>query len=217
MAVRSTPMSALSLARRDRLGLCDLLDELGPDAPTLCEAGPLGTWPPHLVARDRRPDSVPGLVFDPLNGWSERVRRGEADRPYADLVTPAGRAAALVAARAPGLERLGNTHEFFVHFEDVRRAETGWTARTLDEAAEADLWKVLGWIRRRAFKAVPVGVVLNGRTGRRCAPRAATRTSRSLVRRASCCCTHSGARAAVVDLEEPADAVAALEAVERSW
>jgi uncharacterized protein (TIGR03085 family) len=113
------------------------------------------------VARDRRPDSVPGLVVDRLNGWSERVRLGEAARPYAELVTrlragpPSWSPLAL-----PRVDRLGNTHEFFVHFEDVRRAETGWTARALDEDAEADLWTVLGWFRRRAFKAAPVGVVL---------------------------------------------------------
>jgi uncharacterized protein (TIGR03085 family) len=209
----------LSLARRDRIGLCDLLDELGPDAPTLCAGWSTRDLAAHLVARDRRPDSVPGLVFDPLNGWSEHVRRGEAERPYADLVTRLRAGPPRWSPLAlPSVERLGNTHEFFVHFEDVRRAETGWTARTLDEEAEADLWKVLGWMRRRAFKAVPIGVVLNRPDG--ASMRASsgepdvtiTGPPGELLLYAFGRESH-----ALVDVDGPADAVAALEAVERSW
>jgi uncharacterized protein (TIGR03085 family) len=118
----------------------------------------------------------------------------------------------------PSVERLGNTHEFFVHFEDVRRAETGWTARTVDEEGEADLWKVLGWMRRRAFKAVPVGVVLSRLDG--VSMRAAsgepdvtiTGSPGELLLYAFGRESH-----ALVDVEGPNEAVAALEAAERSW
>ena len=123
--------------------------------------GRRGTWPPTSWPVTAGRTACPGWSSTALNGWSERVRLGEAERAVRGARhPPAVGAAVLVAARRlPKLDRLGNTHEFFVHFEDVRRAEPGWTARTSDDEAEADLWKVLGWFRRRAFKAAPVGVI----------------------------------------------------------
>src|SRR5215468_2340200 len=107
------------LAHADRVRLCDLLDEVGPDAPTLCEGWTTRDLAAHLVARERRPDSVPGLVAEPFAGWSEKVRTGELRRPYTELVdllrsgpprwSPLG---------WPAGDRLGNTHEMFVHLED---------------------------------------------------------------------------------------------------
>ncbi len=209
----------LSLARRDRMGLCDLLDELGPDAPTLCEGWSTRDLAAHLVARDRRPDSVPGLVFDPLNGWSERVRLGEAARPYAELVgrlrSGPPRWSPLALAK---LERLGNSHEFFVHFEDVRRAEPGWTARALDDEAEADLWKALGWFRHRAFKSAPVGVILCRPDGSSLRASDGEPTVTITGPPGELMLYAFGREShALVDLEGPAEAVSALEATERTW
>jgi uncharacterized protein (TIGR03085 family) len=55
---------------------------------------------------------------------------------------------------------MGNTHEFFVHYEDVRRCRDGWEPRQLDAEADADIWRVVRWFGRRAFRRSPVGVVL---------------------------------------------------------
>jgi uncharacterized protein (TIGR03085 family) len=154
-------VKTLPLARRDRLALCDLFDELGPDARTLNEGWTTADLAAHLVARDRRPDSVPGLVVPALAGWSEHVRRGILRRPYIDVVqnlrTGPPKWSPL---RRPGPDRMGNTHEFFVHYEDVRRCRDGWEPRQLDSEAEADIWRVVRWFGRRAFRRSPVGVVL---------------------------------------------------------
>jgi uncharacterized protein (TIGR03085 family) len=149
------------VAREDRLALCDLFDRLGPDAPTLCDGWTTQDLAAHLVARERRPDSVPGLVVPALAAWSERVRLRERARPYSELVDAlrAGppRWSPLRPSRA---DRAGNTHEFFVHLEDVRRASPGWEPRALDRAADDDIWRVLGWFARRAFRGAKTGVVL---------------------------------------------------------
>ena len=149
------------LARRDRLALCDLFDELGPDARTLNEGWQTADLAAHLVARDRRPDSVPGLVVPALASWSEHVRHGILRRPYSDVVenlrTGPPKWSPL---RRPGLDRMGNTHEFFVHYEDVRRCRDSWEPRQLDAEADADIWRVVRWFGRRAFRRSPVGVVL---------------------------------------------------------
>ena len=152
---------SLPLARRDRLDLCDLFDELGPDALTLNVGWTTADLAAHLVARDRRPDSVPGLVVPALAGWSEHVRHGYLRQPYSDVVenlrTGPPKWSPL---RRPGADRVGNTHEFFVHYEDVRRCRDGWEPRQLDAEAETDIWRVLRWFGRRAFRPSPVGVVL---------------------------------------------------------
>jgi uncharacterized protein (TIGR03085 family) len=62
--------------------------------------------------------------------------------------------------RRPSVDRAGNTHEFFVHYEDVRRCRGGWAPRQLDDQAEADIWRAVRWFGRRAFRASPVGVLL---------------------------------------------------------
>jgi uncharacterized protein (TIGR03085 family) len=149
------------LAHADRLRLCQLMEEVGPDAPTLCEGWTTKDLAAHLVARERRPDSVPGLVAEPFAAWSEKVRASELRRPYRELVdllrsgpprwSPLG---------WPAFDRLGNTHEMFVHYEDVRRARPGWEPRQLAPQDEDDLWRVLGWVARRAFHPAQVGVVL---------------------------------------------------------
>ena len=69
--------------------------------------------------------------------------------------------------RLDPIDELVNTVEFFVHHEDVRRAQDGWTARALDPALEdalaGPLQRLGGVLTRRAR----VGLVL--------APAAATR------------------------------------------
>lgn len=152
---------SVPLARRDRLALCDLFDEVGPDAPTLNDGWTTADLAAHLVARDRRPDSVPGLVLPALAGWSEHVRHGILRQPYNEVVDLLRSGPPKWSPlRRPGADRVGNTHEFFVHYEDVRRCREGWEPRRLDAEAEADIWRVMRWFGRRAFRLSPVGVVL---------------------------------------------------------
>ena len=85
-----TSFSALERAR-----LADALAATDPDAPTLCEGWTARDLAAHLVVRERRPDTTPGLMLRPLAGWTDRVRRGYAQRPYAgpDPADPHGSAA----------------------------------------------------------------------------------------------------------------------------
>ena len=71
----------VSFARRERAALCDLLTELGPDAPTLCEGWRSADLAAHLFIREHRPDAVPGfrLKFAPVQAWTKRVQDGARD------------------------------------------------------------------------------------------------------------------------------------------
>jgi uncharacterized protein (TIGR03085 family) len=130
------------LPRRERQTLVDLFTELGPDAPTLCAGWSTADLAAHLVARERRPDSGPGLVWPPLAAYTERVRVSIRDRlSWEDLVDR-------VASGPPPLLRAFdapmNTVEFFIHVEDVRRAREGWQPRVLSPELADALWKRVG-------------------------------------------------------------------------
>ena len=51
-----------SLARRERISLCDTFTRTGPDAPTLCSPWTTADLAAHLVIRDRRPDLYGALT-----------------------------------------------------------------------------------------------------------------------------------------------------------
>jgi uncharacterized protein (TIGR03085 family) len=51
-----------------------------------------------------------------------------------------------------------NTLEFFVHHEDIRRAQPGWSARDLGDSREKVLWSMLGTAGKGLLRGSPVGV-----------------------------------------------------------
>jgi uncharacterized protein (TIGR03085 family) len=124
----------------EREQLCDLLDELGPDAPTLLEPWTTHDLAAHLVLREHDLRAAPGLVVPGAWGrYAERHRLALRERAYATLV------ATVRSGPPPGFFRLGwvrrfpNLNEFFVHHEDVRRAN-GLGARRHSAALDNALW-----------------------------------------------------------------------------
>jgi uncharacterized protein (TIGR03085 family) len=135
-------MTPPSLAQEERKALCDLLVERGSDAPTLCEGWFTADLAAHLVVRERRPDSGPGLVWPPLAGYTDKVRRAVRDRmPWEKLVET-------VRSGPPFLLRPFdgpmNTVEFFIHVEDVRRAQDDWEPRPMSPELADALWARVG-------------------------------------------------------------------------
>jgi uncharacterized protein (TIGR03085 family) len=151
----------MTSSRTERAALCALLETVGPNAPTLCEGWNTHDLAAHLVARERRPDSAPGLVVGALSGWTERVRRGEKRRPYPQLVRALRTGPPIWSwAGLPVLSETLNVTEFFVHHEDVRRAADEWEPRQLDERFEEELWRRLRASAGQLFRSVPVGLRL---------------------------------------------------------
>jgi uncharacterized protein (TIGR03085 family) len=149
-----------ALARRERDALADLLLVLGPDEPTLCEGWSTRDLAAHLVARATRPDAAAGLVLPPLRGHLERVQSGIATRDWEDLVAAVRQGPPTWSLQAlPLLDYETNTIEYVVHLEDVRRAQTEWEPRTLDDDDLADLWTSLTRWSRVHLARAPVGVV----------------------------------------------------------
>jgi uncharacterized protein (TIGR03085 family) len=126
-------------AERARLG--DLLDELGPDAPTLLAPWTSRDIAAHLVLRERDHVAAPGLVLP--GAWArvaERRQRALARSDFTRLI------ATLRSGPPPGFFRIGwvrrgpNLNEFFVHQEDIRRAN-GLGPRTHEHAMDEALWR----------------------------------------------------------------------------
>jgi uncharacterized protein (TIGR03085 family) len=135
-------MAAVSLAQEERITLCDLLVERGPDAPTLCEGWRTADLAAHLVVRERRPDTGPGLVWPPLAGYTDKVRRAVRDgTPWEKLVDTVRRGPPLLLRPFDGPM---NTVEYFIHVEDVRRAEDGWEPRPISPELADALWARVG-------------------------------------------------------------------------
>jgi uncharacterized protein (TIGR03085 family) len=146
----------MSLAQQERKTLCDLFVELGPDAPTLCEGWVTGDLAAHLVARERRPDSGPGLVWPPLAGYTDKVRRAVRDRTlWEKLVDTVRRGPPWLLRPFDGPM---NTVEFFIHVEDVRRAQDGWEPRTIAPELADALWARVG--PGGMAKKVPATIVI---------------------------------------------------------
>jgi uncharacterized protein (TIGR03085 family) len=125
----------------ERARLADLLEELGPEAPTLLAPWTTRDIAAHLVLRERDPIAAPGLVLP--GAWCRFAERRQSALALGDF---AGLLATLRSGPPPGFFRVGwvrrlpSLNEFFVHHEDVRRAN-GRGPRTNDQAMDQALWR----------------------------------------------------------------------------
>lgn len=161
-------MSATEHARRERQELAELLLDVGPDAPTLCEGWTTRDLAAHLVVRESRPDAALGIAIRPLAGWTDRVTHATATRSYAELVRAVRTGPPLLSVFSlPGADGLGNLIEYVIHHEDVLRAQPDWRPRTVPEDLSDELWGRLTQMSRLLYRRVPVGVRLARTDGHR--------------------------------------------------
>ena len=159
-------MQTVTYAQNERAALAALLDETGPDEPTLCAGWQTRDLAAHRVLRERRPDAAVGAAGGPLAAYTERVLTQYRDRyPYPELVTLFRDGPPRLSVFAiPGADDMANTVEHFVHHEDVRRAAPDWTERALDPGLSQVLWKRLKGMRL-LLRSAPTGVVLTREHG----------------------------------------------------
>jgi uncharacterized protein (TIGR03085 family) len=134
---------------RERRELCDLMIELGPDAPTLCEGWTSFDLTAHLVLREH------------FKRWGDERMSQEKAQGFGTLVGRLRAGAPLVPWRLPKARTLLNGLEYFIHHEDLRRAN-GLTRRTdrpdLDDLA----WSAVGLTGRGlARKIRPYGLEIS--------------------------------------------------------
>ncbi|WP_415950910.1 TIGR03085 family metal-binding protein [Streptomyces sp. KLOTTS4A1] len=148
-------------AKRERLLLADLLEAAGPDAPTLCEDWRTRDLAAHVVVRERRPDAAGGILIKALQGRLEKAMAEFTAKPYEELIQ-------LIRTGPPRfspyalkqIDEAANAVEFYVHAEDVRRAQEDWSPRGLDAVFSNVLWSRLEKSARILGRQAPVGMVL---------------------------------------------------------
>jgi uncharacterized protein (TIGR03085 family) len=143
----------------ERARLCDLLDERGPDAPTLCAGWRTGDLAAHLVVREHSVLAAAGIfvpVLTPVTVWTmARVRR----RPFPTVVDRIRRGGLL--PQEGRLSEALHLLEFVVHRQDILRASPDLD---VSDAARVDAGlqdAVFEQLRRRARtlgRNVPSGV-----------------------------------------------------------
>ncbi|MFD7401353.1 TIGR03085 family metal-binding protein [Streptomyces sp. NPDC059866] len=150
-----------TFAKRERLLLADLLETAGPDAPTLCEGWQTRDLAAHVVVRERRPDAAGGMLIKQLAPRLEKAMEEFTAKPYEELIQ-------LIRTGPPRfspfqlkqIDEMSNTVEFYVHTEDVRRAQPDWTGRELDPVFQDALWSRLERTARLMGRKAPTGLVL---------------------------------------------------------
>src|SRR3712207_3471288 len=113
---------AAPLDARERAQMCLRFDELGPDAPTLCEGWTTFDLAAHLVIRERNPLAAPGILVPPLSALADRGMEREKRKGYARVVERVRTGPPPGPFAVPGLREQINLVEYAVHHEDVRRA-----------------------------------------------------------------------------------------------
>jgi uncharacterized protein (TIGR03085 family) len=95
-----------------------------------------------------------------VRGYLERrrVRRSRGDFPALVERLRSG-PPRLSPFGLPGLDKVLNSTEFFIHHEDLRRAQPGWEPRTLSRGMQDGLWRTVEVAGRLAVVRVGVGVV----------------------------------------------------------
>jgi uncharacterized protein (TIGR03085 family) len=151
----------------ERESLCGLMDELGPDAPTLLAPWTTRDLAAHLVIREHDLWAAPGLVIPGAWGrFAERRRDALTHTDYSTLLAMIRSGPPRGFFRIRWVRRGPNLNEFFVHHEDVRRAN-GLEPRTNGTALDEALWRNLAfapWLLARRLRGVGLELAWAGTT-----------------------------------------------------
>jgi uncharacterized protein (TIGR03085 family) len=127
-----------TIARSERAALCVLFEEKGPLAPTLCEGWTTSDLAAHLFVREYRPLASPGIMFKPFAGLTERaMESAKRELGYSGLIDRIRSGPPLPWKL---VDEAMNSFEYFVHHEDVRRADDAGAEPRQDAELDAALW-----------------------------------------------------------------------------
>ncbi len=148
-----------SIAAQERRHLTTVARQVGPEAPTLCEGWAVRDLVAHLVVRESSPVAL-GVAVPAVRGSLERERARRSREDFKALVDRLrGGPPLLSVFTLPFADRVLNATEFFIHHEDIRRAQPGWEPRALPIGTQDALWRTVQVAGRLAVIRASVGVV----------------------------------------------------------
>jgi uncharacterized protein (TIGR03085 family) len=155
------------LAQTERAALCDLALQVGEDQPTLCEGWDVKDLVVHLLVREGSPTAL-GIMVPAMEKLMDRTSRRVGRRDFTVLVEKLRKGPPIYSPYAiPKLDQLLNALEYFVHHEDIRRAQPDWSPRHLGDV-EKTLWAMSKTAGKGLTRNIPAGVTVeNVTTGSR--------------------------------------------------
>lgn len=151
------PMSMISLARSERTDLCDLMLDLGPEAPTVPEGWNVVDLAAHLVVRERDVWAAPGIMLGgPFKAMLETGMRRRRRQGLESLVDTIRTGPPRWWKHLPAGAQLS---EYYIHHEDVRRA-SGHQPRMANRDLDEGLARLVTAMAPRILRSVESGVDL---------------------------------------------------------
>src|SRR5262245_47287331 len=149
-------------ARSERSALADLLDTVGAETPTLCAGWNAADLAAHLVVREGDLLGAPGIMIGPLAGRTRTAMDNLISRlGYAGLVDRFRHGPPRWSpARIGAVDEAINAAEFYVHHDDVRRAQPDWQPRELSPAFEDFMWSRVTRAGRFLLRRTAVGILV---------------------------------------------------------
>ena len=157
-----------SLAQTERAALCDTALQVGEDQPTLCEGWDVKDLVVHLLVREGSLGAI-GIAVPQLEGLTERASRRIGRGEFTVLVEKLRNGPPRFSIYGlPKADAMLNSLEYFVHHEDIRRAQPDWTARALGDDVERTVWAMAKTAGKTMTRRIPVGITAeNVTTGSR--------------------------------------------------
>lgn len=145
---------AVPLVQRERVALADALDAGGPGAPTVLPGWDAAELLEHLLLREQRPDLMigPKLPVAPLARKAQEGLESLRALPW-DQRVEKFRSGPQKLSPVRVIDGLMNTVEYFIHHEDLRRAQPDWEPRELPVTDQAQLWAGLKRMGRMLVRA----------------------------------------------------------------
>ena len=134
----------MSLAKRQRAALCELLLDVGPFAPTNCEGWQAQDLAAHLWIRENQPSALPGIGSERFAERTERLQIEALHRHgFLGLVQRLQRPGWVMRP----VDRWVNAAEWTIHHMDVLKPQR--SSLVLDRDDEKRLWKMASLLSRR--------------------------------------------------------------------
>jgi uncharacterized protein (TIGR03085 family) len=156
----------MTAAQRERHALVETMRAVGPDAPTLCGDWTTRDLAAHLVVRERRLDATPGITISALAGYTAHVQRQVAESTDWNKLLDKVASGPPLYSPFKVLDSVANMGEMFIHHEDVRRAQTSWEPRQLDDTTVSALGRGLPLMARLTLGRAPARVLLRTPDGK---------------------------------------------------
>lgn len=151
----------MRLVPAERAALCDLFEATGPEAPTVLPGWRAAELLAHLLVRERQPLAAPGILVPALARFTDKAMAGYLATSWAEQVRLLRGGAPLWSPyRVGAVDERANLLEFFVHHEDVARAQPGWQPRAAQPERDEALWSALRLGARLMYRHSPVAVRL---------------------------------------------------------